>query len=360
MRFGINFFPTVAPSEKTGAAYYDECLELCELAEALGYHHVKTVEHYFFQWGGYSPDPVTFLAAAAQRTSRVRLVTGAVIPTFNHPIKLAGKLAMLDNLSHGRLDAGFARAFPPEEFEAFEISMGESRARFEEGIEAVKRLWTEEEFRFSGSFHQFGPHPALPPRPLQQPHPPIFVAATLNPVSFEWSGRMGYNLMIVPQMSTHSHVAALVAAYRRAWVEAGHQPGTEQVHLTCHCYVASDSASARRRGRVFFENYQAKQLQAIAAWSKYTSDQYPGYEHLVQTLAQSTFEAGVAEQKLLVGDPGEVAGQLEVIREHYGDIEPSLLVNFGNMPNAAVRTVELFARHVMPRFDPSSREPERC
>jgi alkanesulfonate monooxygenase SsuD/methylene tetrahydromethanopterin reductase-like flavin-dependent oxidoreductase (luciferase family) len=359
MRFGINFFPTVAPSEKSGAAFYDECLELCELVEALGYHHVKTVEHYFFPWGGYSPDPVTFLAAAAQRTRRVRLVTGAVVPAFNHPIKLAGKLAMLDNLSHGRLDVGFARAFLPDEFEAFQTSMGESRARFEEGIEAVRRLWTEEEFRFSGTFHQFGPHPALLPRPCQQPHPPIFVAATFNPVSFDWSGRMGYHLMIVPQMSTHSRVAALVARYRTAWAEAGHRPGAEQVHLTCHCYLSEDSAEARRRGKALFEDYKAKQLQAISAWSKYTSDQYPGYEHLVAALEQASFEAGVADQKLLVGDPDEVAAQLEVIRGHYGDVEPSLLVNFGDMPKAeAVRTTELFATHVMPRF--ASGQPERC
>jgi len=359
MRFGINFFPTVAPNEKSGATFYDECLELCERVEELGFHHVKTVEHYFFPWGGYSPDPVTFLAAAAQRTSRVRLVTGAVIPAFNHPIKLAGKLAMLDNLSHGRLDVGFARAFLPDEFEAFQTSMGESRARFEEGIEAVRRLWTEAEFRFKGSFHQFGPHPALLPRPCQRPHPPIFVAATFNPVSFEWSGRMGYHLMIVPHMSTHSRVAGLVDLYRKTWVDAGHPPGAEQVHLTCHCYVAEDPQEARQRGKVFFEDYKAKQLQAISAWSKYTSDQYPGYEHLVLALEQGSFEAGVAEQKLLVGDPEEVAGQLELIRGHYGDVEPSLLVNFGNMPIAeSVRTVELFARHVMPRFDAASHHPE--
>src|SRR5262249_23558165 len=144
-------------SEKSGAQYYDECLELSEHADRLGYSCIKTVEHYFRPYGGYSPDPVTFLSAAAQRTRRIRLITGAVLPAFNHPIKLAGKLAMLDNLSHGRLDVGFARAFLPEEFDAFEISMDESRPRFEEGIAAVKRLWTEQEVSFDGQFFHFGP-----------------------------------------------------------------------------------------------------------------------------------------------------------------------------------------------------------
>ncbi len=351
MKFGINFFPTVAPDEKTGAAFYDECLQLCEQAEELGYSHVKTVEHYFSPWGGYSPDPVTFLAAAAQRTRRVRLDTGAVIPAFNHPIKLAGKLAMLDNLSHGRLDVGFARAFLPDEFEAFQTSMGESRPRFEEGIEAVRRLWTEEEFRFNGTFHQFGPHPALLPRPYQKPHPPVFVAATFNPVSFEWSGEHGYHLMIVPYLSTHERVAVLLDRYRKAWVDGGHAPGAEQVHLTYQCYVAEDSAEARRRGGALFEDYKAKQLQAVSAWRKYTSDQYPGYERLVDIIEAGTFADGMAEQKLLIGDPDEVAAQIEAIRGYHGNVEPSLQVNFGNMPMAeARRTVDLFARHVMPHF----------
>ena len=92
----------------------------------------------------------------------MRLVTGAVLPVFNHPLKLAAELAMLDCLSNGRLDAGFARAFLPEEFDAFQVPMDESRVRFEEGIRAVKRLWTEPEVRFDGRFHQFGPVPLFP------------------------------------------------------------------------------------------------------------------------------------------------------------------------------------------------------
>src|SRR5215510_6476674 len=113
MRFGINFFPSVDPTHLSGRDYYRQALALAARADELGYHHVRTVEHYFRGYGGYSPSPVVFLTAVAQRTRRVRLVTGAVLPAFNHPIKLAAELAMLDCLSDGRLDAGFARAFSP-------------------------------------------------------------------------------------------------------------------------------------------------------------------------------------------------------------------------------------------------------
>src|ERR1700687_4912999 len=95
-----------------------------------------TFEHYFHYYGGYSPNPIVFLSAASQRTTRARLVTGAVLPAFNHPLKLAGEVGMLDAISGGRLEVGFARAFLPHEFARFGVSVHESRERFEEGIAA--------------------------------------------------------------------------------------------------------------------------------------------------------------------------------------------------------------------------------
>src|ERR1700739_1505473 len=95
-----------------------------------------------------------FLAAAAQRTRRSRLVTGAVLPVFNHPLKLAGEIGMLDAISDGRLDAGFARAFLPHEFRRFGISPDESVARFREGIEQIELLLTRENVTHGGRFHR--------------------------------------------------------------------------------------------------------------------------------------------------------------------------------------------------------------
>src|SRR5712675_2374491 len=129
MQFGVQFFPDVRPEEKSGETYFQEALDLAEEADRLGFGHVRIVEHYFHYYGGYSPNPVGFLAAAAQRTKTARLITGAVLPVFNHPLKLAGELAMLDALSNGRLEAGFARAFLPHEYARFGVDVNESRAR---------------------------------------------------------------------------------------------------------------------------------------------------------------------------------------------------------------------------------------
>jgi alkanesulfonate monooxygenase SsuD/methylene tetrahydromethanopterin reductase-like flavin-dependent oxidoreductase (luciferase family) len=90
MQFGVQFFPDVKPEQKAGAEYFREALTLAEEADNLGFTHIRIVEHYFHHYGGYSPNPMLFLAAVAQRSRRARLVTGAVLPVFNHPLKLAG------------------------------------------------------------------------------------------------------------------------------------------------------------------------------------------------------------------------------------------------------------------------------
>jgi hypothetical protein len=163
-----DFFPDVSPQVKSGQQYFREALNLVELGECYGYTHVRTVEHYFQAYGGYSPNPIVFLAAAAQRTHTMRLVTGAVLPVFNNPLKLAGELGMLDAISNGRLDIGVARAFLPLEYAAFGVSMDESRERFEEGFAALRLLLSTENASFDGQFHHFSNITSLP-RPVQQP-----------------------------------------------------------------------------------------------------------------------------------------------------------------------------------------------
>jgi natural product biosynthesis luciferase-like monooxygenase protein len=350
MRFGINFFPSVDPAHLSGQEYYRQALALAARADELGYHHIRTVEHYFRGYGGYSPSPVVFLTAVAQRTRQVRLVTGAVLPAFNHPLKLAAELAMLDCISDGRLDAGFARAFLPEEFDAFQVSMDESRTRFEEGIAAVKRLWTEKEVRFDGSFHQFGPVPLLP-KPVQQPHPPIWVAAIQTAESFTWAGEQGYNLMIVPYLSAFDSVAANLRLYRESYERAGHGTGGGKVQMSFHLYVAEDGDAARREARAPMEEYIRLFRESATAWTGRTSGQYKGYEQLVNILDAITYERVLAESRGLIGDPVEVAAQMRALIAQFGPVEPSLQVIFGDISEtAARRSLELFAAEVMPRL----------
>src|SRR5260221_3219797 len=113
MEFGVQFFPDVKPEEKSARDYFAESLDIAEEAERLGFTHARIVEHYFHYYGGYSPNPMLFLSAAPQRTQRIRLVTRAVLPLFNNPLKPAGEIRMLHAINNRRLQVRLARALPP-------------------------------------------------------------------------------------------------------------------------------------------------------------------------------------------------------------------------------------------------------
>jgi natural product biosynthesis luciferase-like monooxygenase protein len=350
MKFGLNFFPSFRAGDYSTAEYFAQCLRLAERADQLGFNSIKTVEHYFFDYGGHSPNPVVFLASVAARTTRIRLVTGAVIPAFNHPVKLAAELALLDNLSNGRLDAGFGRAFIPKEFEVFGVDMAESRARFEEGIGLVIRLWTEDRVSHEGRFHRL--HDVhLQPRPLQTPHPPVWIATIASLESFVWAGLHGYNVMIVPYAGSMERVRDLVRAYREAWREAGHPPGREQVQSSLHGYVAETRREAVEGARPRVERYIEVFSEAVSSWARHQSDQYASYGNMVESIARTTIESMLDNHQALIGTPDDVVEQLRYHVDLFGEFEPSVQINFGGTGETeALRTLELLARHVMPRF----------
>src|SRR5271166_6125708 len=278
MQFGIQFFPDVRPEQKSGADYFHDALCLAEESEKLGFSHVRIVEHYFHYYGGYSPNPMLFLAAAAQRTRRARLVTGAVLPVFNHPLKLAGEIGMLDAISGGRLDVGFARAFLPHEFRRFGISPHESVARFREGLEQVELLLTEEGVTHRGRFHTIENTTSLP-RPTQQPRPPFYVAALNTPESFEYAGRMGYSVMAIAFVA--AKMRPLLAAYRDAWKAAGH-PGHGEVMIAFHMFCDRDGNHARAIAAPLIDAYLGSIVDAASDWlDGRTSADYPGYDKII-------------------------------------------------------------------------------
>src|SRR5206468_8271909 len=113
----------------------------------------------------------------------------------------------------------------------------------EEGVEVIKRLWTEDRVTHHGRFHQLDAiH--LTPRPVQQPHPPIWIAAVLSEESFAAAGRQGYHLMLVPFAGSLDRTAALLKAYTDAWAEASREPGAWRVQVSLHAYVAESHSAA--------------------------------------------------------------------------------------------------------------------
>jgi natural product biosynthesis luciferase-like monooxygenase protein len=351
VRFGINFFPSFRPEDGNTADYYDQCLRLAARADELGFSSIKTVEHSFYDYGGHSPNPCVFLSAIAARTRRIRLITGAVIPAFHHPAHLAGELAMLDNMSKGRLDAGFGRAFLPKEFEVYGVPMSESRERFQEAIGMVKRLWTEDRVSARGKFWTLE-DVHLMPRVHQKPHPPIWIAAISSEESFVYAAKNGFHLMIVPYAGKPGQLQEFVKMYRKLWAQSGHKAGAEQIQVAQFCYVAEDRDDARRGFERICKRYLETFADAVVSWKGRNEADYPGYDKMVATILATTPEKIVAQGGAFVGSPDEVADQVEnCIKSFDGPIEPSMQINFGGSSDAeAFRTLELLATKVFPRF----------
>jgi alkanesulfonate monooxygenase SsuD/methylene tetrahydromethanopterin reductase-like flavin-dependent oxidoreductase (luciferase family) len=349
MQFGIQFFPDVRPEEKSGDEYFRDALALAGEADALGFTHVRIVEHYFHHYGGYSPNPMLFLAAAAQRTRQARLVTGAVLPAFNHPLKLAGEIGMLDAISQGRLEVGFARAFLPHEFRRFGRSPEESVARFREGINQIELLLTHEDVTHEGRFHVIHNTTSLP-RPTQRPRPKFYVAALSTPESFAFAGEKGFSVMAIPLGG--GKMRPLIDTYRNAWIAAGH-PGCGEVMLAFHMYCEEDGAGARAFASPFLDRYLHSLVDAAADWlDGRTSQDYPGYDRVIAKLKESNASEQIVSGAAWIGSPDEVSAQIARCLVEFGDFEhASLQVNFNTMPlEPAQRSLRLFAGAVMPRF----------
>ncbi len=351
MRFGLNFFPSFRPEDSSTADYYGQCLRLAARADELGFSSVKTVEHSFYDYGGHSPNPCVFLSAIAARTRRIRVVTGAVIPAFHHPAHLGGDLAMLDNMSRGRLDAGFGRAFLPKEFEVYGVPMSQSRERFEEAIGVIRRLWTEERISHHGRYWSFD-DVRLMPRTFQKPHPPIWIAAISSEESFVYAAKHGFNLMIVPYAGKPGQLQEFVRLYRRLWAESGHPPGAEQIQVAQFCYVAENRDEAHRGFERICKRYLETFADAVVSWKGRNEADYPGYDKMVASILATTPDKIIAQGGAFVGSPDDVAEQVKTCMQTFdGPIEPSMQINFGgSSDDEALRTVELLAAKVMSRF----------
>lgn len=349
MQFGLQFFPNVAPERMSAEQWFSESLDLVEAGEPLGYTHSRIVEHYFLQYGGYSPNPLLFLSAASQRTKTMRLITGAVLPIFNHPLKLAGEIGMLDAISHGRAEIGFARAFLPHEFSRFGIPLDQSRDRFDEGLEIIGRLLEEENVSMEGKFHSF-PETTSLPRPTQKGRPPFWVAALSTEQSFENAGRLGHGIMAIPVGG--ANLRRLIGVYRKAYKDAGHT-GEGRVMIAFHLFCHEDPAEALRISRAPLSEYFRALVDAASDWTKGSSSaDYPGYDKIVEKLRSDTFEAQIESGSAWIGTPAMITKQIEDYIEMVGDFDiASLQVNFTDLPYAeALKSMTLFAKDVLPKF----------
>jgi alkanesulfonate monooxygenase SsuD/methylene tetrahydromethanopterin reductase-like flavin-dependent oxidoreductase (luciferase family) len=281
-------------------------------------------------------------------TRNPRLITGAVLPAFNSPLKLAGEIGMLDGISGGRLEVGFARAFLPHEFAQFGVSLDESRRRFTEGLSQITLLLEKESVSSKGEFHSFSNVTSLP-RPTQQPHPPFWIAATNTPETFAFAGTNGCKVMAIPLEPTN--MRELIGRYRDAWRAAGH-PGNGHVMNTFFMCCMPTREEAMQFGLPASNQHLKGLADAAKEWLTGASTKdYPGYDKLIAHVSSDTAERQVRDGSAFIGTPADIVEMIASYNGKVGGIDSvSLHFTPGNMPvEAAERSLRLFAREVLPR-----------
>jgi alkanesulfonate monooxygenase SsuD/methylene tetrahydromethanopterin reductase-like flavin-dependent oxidoreductase (luciferase family) len=340
---------------RTESDVYWEALEQIVYAEKVGFDYVWLVEHHFLEDLSRSSAPEVFLAAVSQHTTRIRIGHGVVLapPPFNHPIKVAERIGALDILSRGRIELGFGRSVTVEELGGFGIDPAESRPMMEEAIKLIPRLW--EGRRFSGYDGQYVSIPprVIVPKPIQQPHPPLWMACS-TASSFEAAGHYGLGCLSFTSPGA-GDLGDLLASYRgalNAAIPVGKSVNAQAAAFTT-LYCAPDNAEALSRGGGASTAHFGRISQYFGGISS-----HKGYEQYGANVEErEKFASGemapetlIDEHRMCIGDPEHCMSVIAALKD-LGVDQFLGLVQFSDISHGeSLRTIELMGEHVIPRF----------
>ncbi len=347
MHFSLFHLPTFFPQfHASEAQFYQDMLTETDQAEALGFHAVWFAEHHFHHYGGHLPSVPVLGTAVAQRTKRLRIGSGIALLPLQDPIRVAEEFALLDCLSGGRLEFGIGRGFQKLEYDAFERNMADSRVLFEEAHDIIMKAWTAERFSYEGKFRTVRNLQVFP-QPVQKP-PPIYVACIFTPESFEWTGQMGYNLMVVPYAAANPQTLMGNIQRFRGTREAHGFTTAPEILAVYHFYCGETPVKAREEPREALMRYlrTAGESNQEAAYS----EQYAAYKKMREGFKMMDYDNYLYPHRVIVGDPDQCVERITQIRAT-GVTNVALLANFGGLEHAKVlASLDRFAKDVMPRF----------
>jgi alkanesulfonate monooxygenase SsuD/methylene tetrahydromethanopterin reductase-like flavin-dependent oxidoreductase (luciferase family) len=334
MEFGM-FLEFECPGERSETQAFEDAFGLVDAAEAMGLDAVWLAELHVAPGRSVLASPLVIASAIAARTRRIKIGTAVQILPLCHPVRLAEDVATIDHISHGRLIFGIGRSGFPRAYEAYGVSYAESRDRFREVLDVVKAAWSQPSFSYSGTYYSFR-DVCVTPRPYQQPHPPIRVAAS-SPETFVALGRAGYDIFAAARVGTLSELAPNIRAYHCA------HPGQGRVFLRVPVYVAETREQA-------LSEPEASVMQFYRAFSERVATLAERAES-AKRLGSITYEQ-VLREKIVVGTPDMVVDRLRALQEELGLGGILAELNCGNLiPQPKVRkSLQLLCEQVMPRF----------
>jgi alkanesulfonate monooxygenase SsuD/methylene tetrahydromethanopterin reductase-like flavin-dependent oxidoreductase (luciferase family) len=356
MKFSIFYEMQIAdPTREREAQLFRDCLEQAVLADQLGYHCVWAVEHHGLYEYSHSSAPEVFLSFVAARTERIRVGHGiTLLPhRYNHPIRIAERIAVLDILSGGRVNWGSGKSSSRVEQVAFENDIATLHDQWLEAVRMIPKMWRQDVFSHKGRFFDIAPIQVVP-RPVQQPHPPMFAACT-RPESAAAVGRLGLGALNFA-VGNDEYLAEKIARYREAVAVA--EPVGESVtdHFACTppTLVLEDDREACRhglRGARFFS-------EALAAYYFSTNRPTGRLDGVSRAfLPDADFEAVRANRNApgsmmlsIVGDPRCARETVQRFVD-VGVDELICVMQMGTVSHDLIlRSLRVFAEQVMPHF----------
>jgi alkanesulfonate monooxygenase SsuD/methylene tetrahydromethanopterin reductase-like flavin-dependent oxidoreductase (luciferase family) len=337
--------PTDRYSPEIAERSMNATLDQFRLADEYGFDWVTVAEHHFAPMS-LTPNPMLMAAALTQIVRRAKIaVLGPTLPLLN-PVRVAEEFAMLDTMSGGRLIAGMMRG-TPNEYVTYNINPAESRARFEEALALIRMSWTEKQpFGWQGRYYKYR-SVSLWPRPVQQPHPPIYVSGS-SPESGAYAARNRFGLGLA--FTTLPLAEKSVAHYRACAREAGWEPTSDDIIYRVGIHVAdsdeqafADMSEGPPHTGLSMRNRAVE--SAVAESGFYGAD----FEHQRNRLAPRDLRERVALGQLLVGSPDTVATQIRAIHATLGNgvIDLPLTTQLGQR---TLHAIELFGAKVLPRI----------
>jgi alkanesulfonate monooxygenase SsuD/methylene tetrahydromethanopterin reductase-like flavin-dependent oxidoreductase (luciferase family) len=304
MKVGVLQFFSWPERRVNLAAVYARALQRIEIMDKTGFDAVWLAEHHF---SGFSVCPSVHMMGmlAAARTTRLRIGTGVSLAPFYHPLRLAEEVALLDVVSGGRVNWGAGRGFARVEFENFGIPPDESTSRFHETVEIVLRAWTEERLSFAGKHFHFDGVEVLP-KPAQQPHPPVWMAAT-SESAIEWAAGRGFSILMDPH-AAHRDIGRKRRFYAETLQKAGFSTEGRDLPVARLLALGDTSATAeevaRRGAQWVVDSYFGAKHRPVGV----TDPNAPGGDPVQRYL----------DEVIIHGTPGAVLDQIVSLREEIG------------------------------------------
>ena len=363
-------------------AVIEETIDQCVLADEMGFDYVWFVEHHFLPTFSSSPCPEVIFGALSRLTKRIRLGFGVVILPYHHPVRVAERVAMVDHLSNGRVDFGTGRSAPYEQT-GMGIDPRNTRDMWEESLNMIPKIWESDTFEWEGKFWNVPPRQVLP-KPYQQPHPPIWVAA-LQPATYQIAAEKGIGVMALG-VSAPSVLEPHIQQYRETIKKANPvgAVATNQWLSSIFGYCGEDNSAARKLctqslktffgpGRPYVQDQTDVYQRLLEQWGgipEHLAQNFSRYIDVKETangaatafdlsggsaLAQKIWEEfdadTLADRGVIVaGDPESCIAGIK-LHEATGVDQVQFLMATEPIDHVApMKSIELFGKHVIPAF----------